>query len=1355
MVAEANQTCSTGAGMGKAYFASLAEKALEAVTADLSALQHEVVRLLDQWRVPRPEPDPSQSAGTIRDNLQEALTRALSAPATETVEGNESHTPKVAEPHTTEEDESRTVESRPKPRARTLDDQTSALQARLDRVEGLVATIESKLGDWGWEEQASYLRRKHEPDSEDAQEHKPEFKGTHSTKWIAFLARHKRGRSTPTKDTESRLRQNALTRLNEVTMLVNSYTPLLARRLAADLTVRGRILEIFQKYGFTPTNSNDQERLISILSGDALPEKIDPEAFKDWPCAAVGGSFAQELATALDYMPSTWALARELAKGVGGGGGGGGGHVSTGAISSSPKDEAWGAGLMGLAFSGGGIRSATFNLGILQGLAKLGLLSKFNYLSTVSGGGYIGSWLINWIKLEKMVEVERRLRPDFTPDPRDLRLEPIRFLRDFSNYLTPQMGLLSADLWVLIVVWVRNTLLNLLVLLPAMFAVLLVPRLPELWAQSLAAAVPKSSNHPLSMIYLWMLLLIIAWIVTLISLNLRQFPANGSGSAPPAPNTRQRCYSRPWGVHVFIVLPIFVAAWLVSLELWCHAGDAGTWEWTWVGVLGATMAAVLLFNTNYAQSFRSTHRNESSATARGIAAMVVIAANLGAVTALLTMGLEAIFGFWRGRSTLAGVPVSAAVTVFGVPLVMLALFFALIVLVGFVSRHFPDGASKWLIRLRAYIAIYSTLWLTWTAISIYGSWLDYRIRNVWYAKLPLIAAWAWTTLRGVLAGKSPNTKGTKSDWKTSLGFYATVGPYVFIIGLGLALALATQSALAATTCFLKTKNLVPSCVLSMLSFPITGHEWTWALLICLISSAGLAIWLSLWFDVNELSLNQFYRGRLVRCYLGATNQERRPNPFTGFDPKDDRWALSEFTSDSTEKYEGPFPIFNATLNLVHGDELAWQERRGASFTFTPDLCGYETPWHAPANPQPFAKLEFLGYQETSKYAFPQPGMHLGVPVSISGAALSPNMGSYSRAATGFLMTIFNVRLGWWLGNPRHKTTWKKAGPTQGLAYLMKELLGLTNDRAGFIYVSDGGHFENLAIYELVRRRCRFIVACDAEEDAGFAFNGLGNAIRKCREDFGVEIDLRVDLIKPQSATALCSRHCVVGTIQYPDQVGLGYLVYLKASLVGDEPEDVLQYHVAHPDFPHQSTDDQWFTESQFESYRRLGLHIAETTFKRAVDDQQNQVGSRTYKMGLFEELRDNWYPPVAAIQNNFTRHAQALDNLVREMRADNTLVELDTLLIPVAGAPPPQITPTEEPKVFLFLSSVIQLMENIYLDLDLEANADHPHCAGWIQIFQSWAETDLFRRAWDRYAWTYGRNFRRFCYRRFGLPSAL
>jgi hypothetical protein len=1317
--------------MGIPYFASLAAKALLAAKSNLSDVQGEVATLLAAWGQKLPQPG-LRRAGDVRDDLQEALNQALSAPSEKS---------KAETPH--------------QPPARTLEVQIKALEHRLHRIEQVVGKIEGTLGDWGWGEQATYLCEKHEPQK----------KFTGARDWSEFLGPARATRQPDSKEAGHGIRQQTLNRLNDLNALVDSYTPLMARRLAADLTARDRIDEIFKKYGFERTASDDRTGLTSILEGCTFPGKMNPEEFKGWPCAAVGGSFAQELASALDYMPSTWALDRELAiQGLGGHDSGGQGSGGQGGArddpvktDNSPKDTAWKAGLMGLAFSGGGIRSATFNLGILQGLAQLGLLSKFNYLSTVSGGGYIGSWLISWIKHDTIREVERRLCPDFTPDPRDLRLEPIRFLRDFSNYLTPKMGLLSADLWVMGVVWVRNTLLNLLILLPAMFSVVLVPRLLELWAGRVANY-NLAYEQPAHVAHLYILIGLVLWIATLISLNLRQFPATAGDVAAAPPYVRQRFYSRPWGVLTFIVAPILIAAWLASLEIWSYIGDFTAWELTKIGLFAAGLAGIFLWNANYLRCFRLGHGKDAKHTVLGALAMGTIALTLGVVAALLTMGLRAIFEVWR-RAVCCGDTIAArgAVTVVGVPLVVLALFLILVLLVGFMSRNLPDGASKWLARVRAYLAIYSTIWLVWTAISIYGpAWDDWLIGK-WRVKLlPALAVWAWTTIRGVLAGKSEKTKGGKADWKTSLGFYATVGPYVFILGLFLALAFAARSATSATTNFLTDyfKMHFDSCFLMLFPLPVTFHEYTWAVLFCLVSSAVLAFWLSFWFDVNEFSLNTFYRGRLVRCYLGATNKRRHPNPFTGFDPQDDHAALADFKKTNGEsKYEGPFPIFNATLNLVHGDELAWQERRGASFTFTPDLCGYETPWHAPANPQPFEKLEFLGYRETTSYAYPAPGMHLGTPLSISGAALSPNMGFYTRAATGFLMTIFNARLGWWLGNPRHKMTRHRASPTQGLAYLMKELLGLTNDRAGFIYVSDGGHFENLAIYELVRRRCRFIVASDAEEDAKFAFNGLGNAIRKCREDFGVEIDLRVDLIKPEGATKLSRSHCIVGTIQYPDQVGLGYIVYLKASLVGDEPEDVLQYHVAHPDFPHQSTGDQWFTESQFESYRRLGLHIATTAFQRAVEDQRAQIKNPSYRQLLFEELRDNWYPPVPAIQKNFTRHAQALDELVKELRSSNSsIVDLDTLLIPVLGAAPPVIAEQDKPKAFLFLSSVIQLMENIYIDMELEANADHPHCAGWIQIFQAWSEKPLFQQAWHRYSWSYGRNFRRFCNRRFGLP---
>ena len=122
-------------------------------------------------------------------------------------------------------------------------------------------------------------------------------------------------------------------------------------------------------------------------------------------------------------------------------------------------------------------------------------------------------------------------------------------------------------------------------------------------------------------------------------------------------------------------------------------------------------------------------------------------------------------------------------------------------------------------------------------------------------------------------------------------------------------------------------------------------------------------------------------------------------------------------------------------------------------------------------------------------------------MAISGAAADPNMGFYTSAPVAFLLTLFNVRLGQWLGNPRRRTS-SRATPRIGLQYLLNELLAGTSDEAAYVHLSDGGHFENMALYEMVKRRCGLIVLCDAEQDEKYEYRGLGNAIRKCRIDLG-------------------------------------------------------------------------------------------------------------------------------------------------------------------------------------------------------------------------------------------------------------
>jgi hypothetical protein len=219
-------------------------------------------------------------------------------------------------------------------------------------------------------------------------------------------------------------------------------------------------------------------------------------------------------------------------------------------------------------------------------------------------------------------------------------------------------------------------------------------------------------------------------------------------------------------------------------------------------------------------------------------------------------------------------------------------------------------------------------------------------------------------------------------------------------------------------------------------------------------------------------------------------------------------------------------------------------------------------------------------------------------MAISGAAASPNMGYHTSTALAFLMTVFNVRLGWWLPNTRGKA-WQSSSPGFGLFYLLNELLGQTNQERDYVYLSDGGHFENLGVYELVKRRCKVIVACDASEDHGMSFASLGSAIEKCRTDLGIDISIDVEEIRKRDSDGYSSSHCKVGRIRY-DQVDKGVaegvLVYIKSSLKAEVPTDVLRYRDRNEDFPHQSTADQWFGESQFESYRELGHHIAGEVF---------------------------------------------------------------------------------------------------------------------------------------------------------------
>ena len=251
------------------------------------------------------------------------------------------------------------------------------------------------------------------------------------------------------------------------------------------------------------------------------------------------------------------------------------------------------------------------------------------------------------------------------------------------------------------------------------------------------------------------------------------------------------------------------------------------------------------------------------------------------------------------------------------------------------------------------------------------------------------------------------------------------------------------------------------------------------------------------------------------------------------------------------------------------------------------------------------------------------GISLGTAMAISGAAASPNMGYFTTPATAFFMALFDVRLGWWMGNPRYPKKWQSAGPGLGLGYLLSEVLGQSDQQKGYVYLSDGGHFENLAVYELIKRRCRLIVACDVDCDSQYECENLLSLIEKARTDFGVRIEINYEAIRPTDGRQSGANH-VAGTIYYdprnPNDTGT--LIFIKASLPKKEaagvkpsdpaermlPDDVWHYAKLHAKFPHESTADQWFDELQFESYRALGEYIGNHAASEIGDALSRTVG---------------------------------------------------------------------------------------------------------------------------------------------------
>jgi hypothetical protein len=950
----------------------------------------------------------------------------------------------------------------------------------------------------------------------------------------------------------------------------------------------------------------------------------------------------QKLADLVDYNPSRWLLEQEIPtvqarRKI---------HHRPDVDFDSKNNDCyeWArkATLQGICFSGGGIRSATLNLGILQGLAKLGVLERFDYLSSVSGGGYIHEWLAAWIKREEQEcqsrdglgkpparykagdgfkSVESQLVPLPSDPTHPIHPDPIRWLRRYSNYLTPQKGLFTADTWVAVAIWLRNTFLNQLTLGSGLLFLLLV--------LDVAAGPMTKLPQPCSTIFAGVLFLVatgfMAHALRKEYKRIRFLDENPDAKQVENPGTL-------WNenkILLYVIVPFLLAGVLqMSLAIGPQNGGASVSCWAEIGSVFAAlwvMIVLVALAGSAEKAYEMFHglREKPAGTWAKIFRALRIAVNGVGVLVLMNAALSALAGTgfylavrwalhchppdwlmsalgwpepWRFQAT------------FGPPLLLAVPFFALVIGAGLVGRDFPDWLREWLARVRAWSLLVGVGWAVLFGIALLGpyviEWHSSYEKTLKGVKWTTVIGWIATTAGSVFAGSSGKTNGEAKDKGSrnfSLELLAKIGPYIFVLGLLLALSLAANRALQFAD---------PS-----------DREW---MDLCVVGvPLGIFLLFGWRVDVNDFSMNSFYRNRLTRCYLGASNRTRTPNPLTGFDDRDARGmqisrlcATAKPMPGDKVTFTGPIPIICTAINLSFGEDLAWQERKAASFAFTPLYSGYHVGWTAG---KAGSRLSYNGYVPSSHYAVPDGGINVATAVSISGAAASPNWGYHTNPATAFLMTMFNVRLGWWLFNPRRAASAGAAlsappGPPEWSSprfaplELTKELFGMADDTSKYVYLSDGGHFDNMGLYELVRRRCYRIVICDMEQDEAYHFEGIANAIRKCRIDFGAEITLDLTNLRPVAPAGNSVAHWALGSIRYPEtpedrqvqDTHEGKILYVKSSLTGatkyqdtdlpNEPADIVNYKFTHEHFPHDTTANQWFTESQFESYRRLGYH---------------------------------------------------------------------------------------------------------------------------------------------------------------------
>jgi hypothetical protein len=493
-------------------------------------------------------------------------------------------------------------------------------------------------------------------------------------------------------------------------------------------------------------------------------------------------------------------------------------------------------------------------------------------------------------------------------------------------------------------------------------------------------------------------------------------------------------------------------------------------------------------------------------------------------------------------------------------------FLATSVIYSLLTRT-PFGSSVWRYSFRAYAQVTLGIYLKLIVICLVFGSLPV-IHDVLLKLKAHIQAAGISTVLGTLMGMYSNYRDQRSQKEPDAGSSMTslVAAVLIIYGL-----------------------LLGAFILANIIHHSSGLEFLAPLAVL----GFIAVVLGCFININYVSLHRMYRDRLMEAFTPdiesvATN----------------RWGLATEADDALlenmcqSPNRRPYHIINTNLVLVNSKAAKYRGRGGDCFILSPLYCGSDA----------------TGWRRTSDYMKRgSRGLTLPTAMAVSGAALNPSAANNGRGSSrnrwvSILYTVLNLRLGYWILHPKREGSvlftpnFIKPGLTESI--LGK---GLRETRS-VLELSDGGHFDNLGLYEMIRRKLKTIIVCDGGADAKFTFDDLANAIERVRVDFGARIlfkDRELDLsgVLPGSAGnettdvkyQAAKRGFAVATIQYaPGRDGKsveGTLIYIKATMVRDLPTDIYSYKSAHSAFPHEPTADQFFDEVQVEAYRELGYYL--------------------------------------------------------------------------------------------------------------------------------------------------------------------